>query len=91
MSQLIESEDNLVLIDLLNRHLREDIQEVLKLIRLKKQNATNLEKYELKKKFLLQKLIDSNDQLVQEVNINNVRLYLLKNLFSKFFSHPIYS
>jgi len=73
MSQLIskESENNLVLIDLLNRHLREDIQEVLKLIQLKKQNAPNLEKYEMKKKFLLQKLKDNNDQFVQEVKLNN--------------------
>jgi hypothetical protein len=71
MSQLKskESENNLVLIDLLNRHLREDIQEVLKLIQLKKQNAPNLEKYEMKKKFLLQKLKDNNDQFVQEVKI----------------------
>ena len=69
MSQLIskESENNLVLIDLLNRHLREDIQEVLKLIQLKKQNAPNLEKYEMKKKLLLQKLKDNNEHVVQEV------------------------
>jgi hypothetical protein len=73
MSQLIskESENNLVLIDLLNRHLREDIQEVLKLIQLKKQNAPNLEKYEMKKKFLLQKLKDNNDQFVQEVKLKD--------------------
>ncbi len=73
MSQLIskESENNLVLIDLLNRHLREDIQEVLKLIQLKKQNAPNLEKYEMKKKFILQKLKDNNDQFVQEVKLKD--------------------
>jgi hypothetical protein len=58
MSQLTnkEIENNLVLIDLLNRHLREDIQEVLKIIQLKKQNAPNLENYEMKKKVLLQML-----------------------------------
>ena len=69
MSQLIkkESENDLILNDLLNRHLREDIQEVLKLIQLKKQNAPNLEKYEMKKKFLLQILKDNNEQFVQEV------------------------
>ena len=74
MSQLIseESENNLVLIDLLNRHLREDIQEVLKLIQLKKQNAPNLEKYEMKKKFLLQKLKDNNEHVVQEVKLKDV-------------------
>jgi hypothetical protein len=67
MSQLIESENNLVFNDLLNRHLREDIQEVLKLIQLKKQNAPNLEKYERKKKFLLEILKDNNEHVVQEV------------------------
>ena len=69
MSQLIskESENSLVLSDLLNRHLREDIQGFLKLIQLKKQNAPNLEKYEMKKKFLLQTLKDINEHVVQEV------------------------
>ena len=73
MSQLIskESENNLVLIDLLNRHLREDIQEVLKSIRSEKQKMPNLEKYEMKKKFLLQKLKDNNDQFVQEVKLKD--------------------
>ena len=71
MSQLIskESENNLVLIDLLNRHLREDIQEVLKSIRSEKQKMPNLEKYEMKKKFLLQQLKDNNEHVVQEVNL----------------------
>ena len=72
MSQLIkkESENNLVLIDLLNRNLREDIQAVLKSIQLEKRNMPNLEKYEMKKKFLLQKLKDNNDQLEKEVKLN---------------------
>ncbi len=83
MSQLIgkESENNLVLIDLLNRHLREDIQEVLKLIQLKKQNAPNLEKYEMKKKLLLQNLKDNNEHVVQEVKFKDIEITLL---FEKF-------
>ena len=73
MSQLIskESENSLILSDLLNRHLREDIQEVLKLIQLKKQNAPNLEKYEMKKKLLLQNLKDNNEHVVQEVKLKD--------------------
>jgi hypothetical protein len=73
MSQLTnkESENNLVLIDLLNRNLREDIQEVLKLIQLKKQNAPNLEKYEMKKKVLLQILKDNKEHVVQEVKLKH--------------------
>jgi hypothetical protein len=92
MSQLIskESENNLVLIDLLNRHLRADIQEVLKLIQLKKQNATNLEKYETKKKFLLQMLKDNNEHVVQEVKLKHYfnlfywKIYFLKILIQFF-------
>ena len=74
MSQLIkkESGNNLIFIDLLNRHLREDIQEVLKLFQLKKRNAPNLEKYEMKKKFLLQKLKDSKENVVQEVKLKDI-------------------
>jgi hypothetical protein len=73
MSQLIkkESENDLILNDLLNRHLREDIQEVLKLIQLKKQNAPNLEKYEMRKKFLLQILKDNKEHVVQEVKLKH--------------------
>ena len=69
MHQLInkDSENNLVLIDLLNRNLREDIQEVLKSIQSEKQKMPNLENYETKKKFLLQKLKDNNEHVVQEV------------------------
>ena len=74
MSQLIskESENNLVLIDLLNRHLREDIQEVLKSIRSEKQKMPNLEKYEMKKKFLLQQLKDNKEHVVQEVKFKDI-------------------
>ncbi len=81
-----ESENNLVLIDLLNRHLREDIQEVLKLIQLKKQNAPNLEKYEMKKKFLLQQLKDNKEHVVQEVKLKDKHnLFYLKIYFLNFF------
>ncbi len=82
MSENKESENNLVLIDLLNRHLREDIQEVLKSIRSEKQKMPNLEKYEMKKKFLLQQLKDNKEHVVQEVKLKDKHnLFYLKFIF----------
>ena len=46
------SEENFLLIELLNRELKQDLELALKLISIKKQSFTNLDKYEVEKNLI---------------------------------------
>jgi len=46
------SEENFLLIELLNRELKQNLELALKLISIKKQSFTNLDKYEVEKNLI---------------------------------------
>ncbi len=71
-----ESVNNLLLLDLLNRLVRDDIKHVLEQIQSIKQNAPNLEVYKMKKKLLMENLND------HEVNLTLNKSYFIQKINS---------
>ena len=69
-----ESVNNLLLLDLLNRLVRDDIKHVLEQIQSIKRNAPNLEVYEMKKKLLMENLND------HEVNLTLNQSYFIQKI-----------
>jgi len=69
-----ESVNNLLLLDLLNRLVRDDIKHVLEQIQSIKQNAPNLEVYKMKKKLLMENLND------HEVNFTLNKSYFIQKI-----------